>query len=209
MVNARMFRNAFALALFCALAMSARADVIMDWNARADAIATEKRLPPPMQGRALAMMHVAMFEAVNSIERRYVPYRLKLVADRNTSRETAAASGGARCAACRCIPTRSPRSTRVAGGNAEPRGRGIRRRNAASSSAAKRRRDILELRSADGSEVAETYRPFTQPGVYVPTALPVASTVSGFTPWVMASAGAVPSRAAARVDLGNLDARRQ
>ena len=40
------------------------------------------------------MMHVAMFEAVNAIERRYVPYRLKLVADRNTSRETAAAVAG-------------------------------------------------------------------------------------------------------------------
>ena len=30
--------------------------------------------------------------------------------------------------------------------------------------------------------------PFAQPGVYVPTTLPVASTVSGFTPWVMSSA---------------------
>ena len=83
-----------ALVLFAALATSARADVIMDWNARADAIATDKRVLPPIHGRALAMMHVAMFEAVNSIERRYVPYRLKLVADRNTSGETAAAVAG-------------------------------------------------------------------------------------------------------------------
>ncbi len=80
--------------LLSALASTARADVIMDWNARADAIATDKRLSPPVQGRALAMMHVAMFEAVNAIERRYVPYRLKLVADRKTSGETAAAVAG-------------------------------------------------------------------------------------------------------------------
>ena len=48
--------------------------------------------------------------------------------------------------------------------------------------------DLLELRASDGSEAARDYRPFTQPGVYVPTALPVSSTVGGFTPWVMSSA---------------------
>ena len=64
----------------------------MDWNTRADAVAIEKRLPPPLQGRALALMHVSMFEAINAIERRYKPYRVELVADRITSREAAAAS---------------------------------------------------------------------------------------------------------------------
>ena len=37
-------------------------------------------------------MHVAMFEALNAIDRRYTSYRLDLVADRNTSREAAAAA---------------------------------------------------------------------------------------------------------------------
>jgi hypothetical protein len=49
----------------------ARADVIMDWNAKADDIAAKKQVTPFPHGRGLAMLHVAMFEAVNAIERRY------------------------------------------------------------------------------------------------------------------------------------------
>ena len=111
MVTAQISRTLFALVLLSALASIARADVIMDWNARADAIATEKRLLPPVHGRVLAIMHVAMFEAVNAIEQRYVPYRLKLVADRKTSGEVAAAVAG-RDVLEEFIPTRNPGSTR-------------------------------------------------------------------------------------------------
>jgi hypothetical protein len=158
----------------------------MDWNARADAIATDKRLLPPVHGRALAMMHVAMFEAVNSIERRYVPYRLKLVADRNTSGEVAAAVAGYEVLVALYPDQQAGLDAllaetlqRVPDGHAKERGRILGKRAAAG---------ILELRANDGSEATESYRPVTQPGVYVSTALPVASTVSGFTPWVMASA---------------------
>ena len=70
----------------------ARADVITDWNAKADAIAAEKQVPPIPHSRALSMLHVAMFEAVNAIERRYSSYKLNLTADRTTSKEAAAAS---------------------------------------------------------------------------------------------------------------------
>ena len=76
------------------LATPARSDVIMDWNAKADAIAAEKRTATPTHGRGLAILHLAMFEAVNAIERRYAPYKLNLSADRNTSKEAAAASAG-------------------------------------------------------------------------------------------------------------------
>ena len=51
----------------------ARADVIMDWNVKADAIAAEKQVLPAPHSRVVAMMHVAMFEAVNAIDRRYNP----------------------------------------------------------------------------------------------------------------------------------------
>ncbi len=81
-----------ATAVIAALAEAARADVIMDWNAKADAIAVEKQILPAGQSRALSMMHVAMFEAVNAIEHRYAPYKLTLSADRSTSKEAAAAT---------------------------------------------------------------------------------------------------------------------
>ena len=149
----------------------------MDWNARADAIAADKRLPPPVQGRALAMMHVAMFEAVNAIERRYMPYRLELVADRNTSREAAAASRRPRCprgAVSRSDGRRSMRSSRrdlsrVAEGPAKERGIILGRKAAA---------DLLELRAADGARRRTTIGRSRRPGVYVPT-----QPVAGYRRW--------------------------
>jgi len=186
MVAAQKSRSVFALVLLSALVSTARADVIMDWNARADAIATDKRLTPPVHGRVLAMMHVAMFEAVNAIERRYVPYRLKLVADQKTSGETAAAVAG-HDVLLSLFPDQKAgldalldeTLNRVEEGNARERGVILGHKAA---------EGILELRGSDGSDVAETYRPFTKPGVYVPTVLPLSSTVSGFTTWVMSSA---------------------
>ena len=71
-----------------------RADIIMDWNVKADEIAAQKQVLPFNHARAVAMLQVAMFEAVNSIERRYAPYKLNLLADGNLSKEAAAASAG-------------------------------------------------------------------------------------------------------------------
>ena len=186
MVAAQKSRNLLALVLLSALTSTSRADVIMDWNARADSIATDKRLLPPVHGRVLAIMHVAMFEAVNAIERRYVPYRLNLVADRKTSGEVAAAVAG-RDVLVDLYPDQksgldallAETLNKVEEGPAKERGIILGRKAAA---------EILELRSADGGDASESYRPVAQPGVYVPTTLPAASTVSGLTPWVMSSA---------------------
>ncbi len=59
------------------IAGPAAADVITDWNEKAVAfVTTHKMLPPPAE-RTVAAMHVAMFDAVNSIERRYRPYAVQ------------------------------------------------------------------------------------------------------------------------------------
>src|SRR5687767_12991114 len=71
-------------------AFDASADAVTDWNAKAEAI--EKRMLPPPNARGMAIMHIAMFEAVNAIERRYSPYRLSLPAERDASKEAAAAT---------------------------------------------------------------------------------------------------------------------
>ena len=105
---ARLLTGSFAVAL---LATPARGDVIMDWNAKADAIAIEKQIPNAPNARGQAMLHVAMFEAVNAIDRRYAPYKLNLVADRGTSREAAAATA-AHDVLVALYPDRSPTSMR-------------------------------------------------------------------------------------------------
>src|SRR5262245_6561454 len=81
-----------AAALLLAVPSLCRADVVSDWNDRAIAIGAEKQMPNAPLTRALAMMHVAMFEAVNAPERRYVPYKLDLTADKKTSKEAAASA---------------------------------------------------------------------------------------------------------------------
>ena len=67
------------------------ADVITDWNEKAIALVTPRMVPPAAQ-RAVAIVQVAMFDAVNSIERRYRPYLVEIPAAATTSKEAAAAA---------------------------------------------------------------------------------------------------------------------
>jgi hypothetical protein len=163
----------------------ARADVVMDWNALADDYASEQRQTPVNHARALAMLHVAMFEAVNAIEHRYQAYRLSLVTDRNTSREIAAAAAGhavlselfpARRADLDVLLARTLET--VPEGAARQRGLLLGRKAAS---------DLLALRADDGSDAIDSWRPVTQPGVYIPTTLALGSTVAAYRPWVMSS----------------------
>lgn len=84
-------RKVLVAAALTSLAPSAFADVIADWNEKAVAFVTPRMTPPAAQ-RAVAMVQVAMFDAVNSIERRYRPYLVQLPAPAATSKEAAAAA---------------------------------------------------------------------------------------------------------------------
>jgi hypothetical protein len=173
--------------LTCALlAMPAKADVIMDWNAKADAIGIEKQLVNSVNARGQAMLHVAVFEAVNAIDKRYTPYRLNLTADRGTSREAAAASA-AHDVLVVLFPdqkadldaTLEKSLSAIADGEAKSKGIELGKKAAA---------EIIALRANDGSNSPENYRPHASPGVYVPTVVPAESAASKLTPWVMKTA---------------------
>jgi hypothetical protein len=160
-----------------------RAETISDWNAKAEAIGIEKRILPPANARTMAILHMSMFEAVNAIERRYQPYRLKLTAARATSME-AAAGVAAHDALAALYPDQALQLDAVLGaaldrlpaGDARTKGIAVGKAAAAG---------ILALRDGDGSSASESYRPATAPGVYVPTPLPVSSRDGEMTPWVM------------------------
>ena len=132
------------------------------------------------------MLHVAMFEAVNAIDRKYSPYKLSLAADRNTSKEAAAASSGYEMLLALHPDRKAELNAALAAmlaavpeGDTKRAGIELGRTAAA---------EILVLRSKDGANAQETYRPPTTPGLYIPTTIPVFSTVPGVTPWVMTSA---------------------
>jgi hypothetical protein len=174
------FATLLAIAL---LTTAARGDVIMDWNAKADAIGIDKQLPNAPNARGQAMLHVAMFEAVNAIDRRYAPYRLKLTADSTSSREAAAAAA-AHGILLSLYPDLKPDldatlATSLSGiADQDAKAKGIELGKQAAAG-------ILALRVNDGSNVPESYRPMTAPGVYVPTAVPIESASSGIMPFAM------------------------
>lgn len=178
----KSFVIAAALA-FALPAIPAKADVIMDWNAKADAIGAQKQLVNSANSRAQAMLHVAMFEAVNAIDKRYSPYKLSLTADGGTSREAAAASA-AHDVLVSLYPdqkadldaTLATSLSAIADG--DPKSKGIELGRKAAS-------EIVALRTNDGSGAPESYRPQTSPGAYVPTVVPVESTAGQIKPWVM------------------------
>lgn len=171
------------LGLLCGMA-SARADIVTDWNVRAESIAREKAIGAPPNTRTVAIMHVAMFEAANAVERRYAAYRLNLSAP-EASVEAASAS-----AAHAVLTTVYPDQraaldamlasslAAVAEGSAKAAGISVGQRAAAG---------ILAWR-AESATPAEAYRPHTTAGMYVPTVLPAAVTHGASMPWVMSTA---------------------
>jgi hypothetical protein len=181
----------FSLAIWIsgALALSAtaaRGDVIMDWNAKADAIAVEKQLLNASNARGQAMLHIAMFEAVNAIDRRYAPYRLSLSADRAASREAAAAAAAYDVLLALHPDKKADLDAALAGSLAgitenEAKSKGIELGKQAAAG-------IIALRTNDGSNTPEDYRPATTAGVYVPTTIPIESTSSKIKPFAMTSA---------------------
>ena len=67
---------------------SISANVITDWDMKAVAVAA----PAPLGTRETLIIHVAMFDAVNSIERRYRPYLVQIPVSKNISQDAAAAT---------------------------------------------------------------------------------------------------------------------
>src|SRR2546430_4436791 len=69
----------------------ASADVITDWDERAAAL-IQPRMVPPAAYRAMAIVHIAMFDAVNSIEPLYRSNQNSFPATKDTSKDAAAAA---------------------------------------------------------------------------------------------------------------------
>jgi hypothetical protein len=87
----RIMRSAMLAVGLVFPAVSTEANVITDWDAIAVSVT-----PPSATGlREMAIMHVAMFDAVNSIGRRYRPYLVQPTASEATSQEAAATAAAA------------------------------------------------------------------------------------------------------------------
>ena len=168
------------LVLALACSTPASANVITDWDAKAVAFAA----PGAPGEREVAMVHIAMFDAVNSIEQLYRPYLVQLTAPKTTSQEAAAAMAAGTVLAG--LPARRASAEMKAAlasylaaiPDGEAKADGIRLGEAV---AAK----VLEARASDGANAPDAYRQRTTAGVYVPTPITVGSTWPAMTPFAL------------------------
>jgi hypothetical protein len=182
-MQANLRKVLVAVALI-ATAPSAFADVITEWNEKAVAFVTPRMVPAAGQ-RVIAIMQVAMFDAVNSIERRYRPYLVQLPAAVTTSKEAAAAAAAGTVLAG-LYPQETELTTAKAAylatiPNGDAKAEGIKLGEAVAAG-------ILETRAKDGADAPDTYRYKTKPGVYVPTPIVVSSTWPNVKPFALTSA---------------------
>jgi len=182
-----MLRRSLLVLFAASVASLARADVILDWNRFALPIATGvPGTTPPVTFRAMAMVNVAMFQAVNSVEPRYQPYKSALAPAPGASKDAAAAVAAARVLA-RLYPEAGQKidaelkqhlekAADRAGGPA-----GVAASVALGEKAAAM---VWELRANDGANAPDSYRPKTAAGRYIPTAptvTPIWPNVAPFT----------------------------
>ena len=181
-------RSTLLAAALTAAASPTFANVITDWDEKAVAAATPMSslggTSPYMAVRMMGMVHAAMFDAVNSIERRYRPYLVQLPGDPAASKEAAAAAAAATILATIDAKTAGEMKAALAAylaplpdGAAKSDGVALGETVAA---------QVIEVRTNDGCDAPDAYRPRTTPGVYVPTAITLSSMWPDMKPFAIA-----------------------
>ena len=144
----------------------------------------QKVVSPPAN-RMMAIVHTAMYEAVNAITKRYPASDRKIDAPAGASVDAAIAAA-ARGTLIKMVASKEAEieSAYQASLAAIPDGKSRADGISVGEQAAVA---VLSARTDDGFATAETYRPYTVAGVYVPTALPVVSQWPKRRPWLMSS----------------------
>ena len=192
MTKSLAIAKAIAAANVCivfAMALPARADVITDWNQTAIAAMKVANVAGNPWTRNMAMMHVAMSDAVNSVQNKYAIYVPGGTSTPAASAEAAAAAA-ARTVLLKQLPAQKAlieqafeASTKdIPDGAAKKDGLAIGEKCGTA---------IIADRASDGTNVPDTYRPVTTPGTWIPTTPPIFAEYARATPWVMKSADQV------------------
>ena len=176
-----------AIAIFLGIATgTARADTITDWNQTAIEVMKIAKVGGNPWSRALAMMHVAMSDAVNAVQNKYTRYLTTVPAAPGASAEAAAAAA-ARQTLLALFPAQKAMiddayANSIKGipeGTAKSQGITVGEQVAAA---------VQADRASDGTSAADSYRPMTSPGVWVPTTPPIFAQYARAKPWVLTGA---------------------
>jgi hypothetical protein len=140
---------------------------VVEWNANALKAILTAGTPPPAAARNLAIVHVAMYDAANSIVDQYQPYRINLNAPADAS-VNAAAVGAAYRVLSKLYPNQkttfdaalTASLAKIPDGRSEAEGLTVGQTVADS---------ILAERSTDGAGKTVAYIPSTAPGMWRPS----------------------------------------
>ncbi len=166
---------AAALAAAVLATPAALADAVTDWNQRAIDLVVASGLGNQPAHRVLAITHTAALDAAQAAARSGPPGAVP------------AAIAAAHCAALtRLLPSQQAAVDAVCRPllAAQPGGPDA---AAAIELGERAARDVLARRADDGAAAPDTYRPFTTPGRYVPTAMPAAPHWGQRRPWLMSA----------------------
>src|SRR6476469_5828811 len=163
--------------------------VVTDWNATLlDAVRTDNT-PPPLASRNMAMVHAAIYDSVNSISKKYSPYRVSIDAPAGASEEAATAAAAHRtlvslypAQAGKFDEAYASSLATITDGKAKQDGIALGQQVAD---------QIISLRSTDGITKVVQYTPKTNPGSWVPTPPALAAALApqwgDVTPFAMTS----------------------
>ena len=162
------------------------ADVITDWNKTAIDVMKAVNVAGNPWTRSMALVNVSMSDAVNSVQNRYTRYTTELPIDPNASAE-AAAAGAARDILMRQYPGQKAKIDAafaetmkdIPDNPARAAGIALGEKVAAA---------VFAERQSDATNMPDTYRPLTTPGVWVPTTPPLFPQYATAKPWGMDSA---------------------
>ena len=158
----------FSLVVVFSLAFSARADVVTDWNTLILNAIRTNRTSPPVASRQMAILHTAMYDAVNGVKPRFEPYRVgDKVLPAAASPEAAAAA-----AAHKVMLALYPGNAALYDATLQATLSRIKNpvaKKAGVDWGQKVASDIMMWRSTDGAAVPVGYTPGTRPGDWQPT----------------------------------------
>lgn len=165
------------------------ANPVVEWNGVLLNAVRTASTAPPLASRNMAMVHAAIYDSVNSISKKYSPYRVNIDAPAGASPEAATAA-----AAHRVLTSLYPAQAvtfnevytsslaKIPDGKAKTDGIALGQQVAD---------QIIAWRSTDGANRTVSYTPNTDPGSWVPTPPALAAGLApqwpGVTPFAMTS----------------------
>ena len=179
-------RIALASLAFALAPAGASADAITDWNVAAFDTFKAAGIGGNPQFRALAIMHVAMSDAVNGVQNRYTRLVLTGAPEPAASAEAAAAAA-ARGVLIVLAPSQKAKVDALYAAALAPLPEGA-ARSAGVAIGERAAAAAIADRADDATNLPDVYRPVTTPGVWIPTAPPLFAEYARARPWVLTRA---------------------